>query len=118
MLLIAGQLQQLQCAHLNTLMPTKLREGKDTGPTHWQHDVQGLNKNSSKTDIIIAISVRRHIYLKHNVVNCWTTSSTAMSTFEYDNANQVARGEGQWAGPLAARCARLNKINVTSAICN
>ena len=102
MLLIAGLLHHLQCAHLNMIMPTKVREGEDTGPTHWQHGVQRLNKNISKTDIIIAVTVRKHKYLKYNVVNCWTTPSTAMCTFGYDNANQVARGEGHWADPLAA----------------
>ena len=71
MLLIVGLLHQLQCARLNMILPTKLREGKANGPAHWQQDVQGLNKITATTDIIIAISVQRHIYLKHNVISKW-----------------------------------------------
>ena len=102
MLLIAGLILQQQCARLTVNLPTKLQEGGANGPAHWQHDVQGLNKITATTDLRIAISVRRHIYLRHNVVNCWTKTSTGMCSLDCEIGNPVARGEAN--GPGSKMC--------------
>ena len=102
MLLNARLILQRQYARLTVKMPTKLREGMANGSAHWQQDVQGLNKFTAKPDLVIAIFVRRRIYLKYNVVNCWTNTPTAVWSLDCEIANQVARGEVHWADPLAA----------------
>ena len=69
------------------------------------------DKITAKPDLIIAISVRGHIHLKHNAVNCWTNNtSPAMCSLDNDIATKLREGEANGPNHWQQDVQGLNKF--------